>query len=96
MDAARQITSIMLSRRLQFLRYSRHVAVLPNSVGAADCQAAVIGDDTHRLGECSEVSVEGAVVVAHDDRLARLISGNDQADSQFGKQCGQIRSVHAV
>jgi hypothetical protein len=94
-NAARKVATIMLSRRLQLLRHRRHVAVLPNSVGAADSQPSMIGGDAHRLGECSEVSIERAVIVADDDGFARLISGNDQANSQLGKQCGEIRSVHA-
>ena len=83
----------MFCRRLDFFRHRRHVAVLPNRVGAANRQPIVVGSDAHRLGECSEVGIERAVVAANDDRFACLISGNDQADSELLKQCGEIRCV---
>ena len=83
MNPARQIAGIVLARRLEFFRQRRHVAVLPDGVSAADRQPGRVGDNTHRLGECSEVSIEPAVIVSDDDGLARLISGNDQADPQL-------------
>src|SRR5262249_36650431 len=39
---------------------------------------------------------ERAVVVTHDNRFARLVSGNDQADLKLVKQLGQIRGVYAA
>ena len=84
-NAARKITGVVLSRRLQLWRHRRHVAVLPDGVGAADRQSVVISGDAHRLSKCSEVSVEFAVIVADDDGFTRLISGNDQANSQLVK-----------
>ena len=83
MDAARQIAGVVLAGRLQFFRQCRHVAVLPDGVSTADCEPGRVGDDAHRLRECSEVSVEPSVIVSDDDGLARLISGDDQTDSQF-------------
>ena len=83
MNAARQIAGVVLARRLQLFRQRRHVAVLPDGVSAADRQPGRVGDDTHGLGECSEVSVEPAVIASDDDGLAGLISGNDQADPQL-------------
>jgi hypothetical protein len=82
MDPARQIAGVVFARGLELFRQGRHVAVLPDGVSAADCQPGGVGDDTHGLGECSEVSVEPAVIIADDDGLARLISGYDQADPQ--------------
>ena len=75
----------MLTRRFQLFRHRRHIAVLPDGISAADRQSVLIGDDAHRFRECSEVSIEFSVVVAHDDRFARLISRNDQADSELVK-----------
>jgi len=57
MNPARQIAGIVLACRLELFCQRRHVAVLPYGVGATDCQAGRVGDDTHRLGEHSEVSV---------------------------------------
>src|SRR5262249_14039851 len=83
MNPARQVAGIVLARRLQLFRQRRHVAILPDSVGTTNGQPGRVGDDTHRLGECSEVSVEPSVIVADNDGLTRLISGNDQADPQL-------------
>jgi hypothetical protein len=83
MNPARQIAGVVLARRLELFRHRRHVAVLPDGVCAADRQPGRVGHDTHWLGECSEMSVEPAVVVADHDGLARLISGNDQAYPQL-------------
>ena len=63
MNASRQIAGVVFSRRVQFFRHGRHVAILPDRVVAADGQAGVIGDDTHRFGEGSKVRVEPAVIV---------------------------------
>ena len=84
-NTARKVASVVLSRRLQFLRHRRHVAVLPNGVGTAYSQPSVVGGDTHRLSKCSEVSIECAVIISHDDRFTRLIRGNDQADPELFK-----------
>src|SRR5215813_11706349 len=94
--AARQIACVVLARRFELFRQRRHVAILPDGVGAADRQPIRVGHDTHRLGECSEVSVEPSVIVADNDGLTRLISGNDQADPQLVEQLGQIRGVYAA
>src|SRR5215475_8865745 len=83
MNTVWQIACVVLARRLELFRQSRHVAILPDGVSAADCQPGWVGDDTHGLGECSEVGVEPAVVVTDDDGLTRLISGDDQADPQL-------------
>ena len=82
MNASRQIAGVVLARRLELFGQCRHVAILPDGVGAADCQAGMIGDDTHGFGECSEMSVEPAVIVSNDDGLTCLISGNDKADPE--------------
>ena len=96
MNAARQIAGVVLSRRFQLFRHRRHIAILPDGISATDRQPVLIGDDAHRLCECSEVSVERAVVVANDDRFARLISRNDQADLKLLEQLWQIRSVYTA
>src|SRR5262245_35818355 len=85
MNAARQIASVVLPRRLELLRQRRHVAVLPDGIGAADCEPGRVGDDTHGLRECSKVSVEPSVIIADDDGLASLVGRNDQADPQLVK-----------
>ena len=85
MNSARQIAGVVLSRRLYFLRQRRHIAILPDGISATDRQSIVRRDDAHRLSECSEVSVERAIVTSHDDRFTRLIGGNDQTDSQLVK-----------
>src|SRR5262245_63636361 len=71
--AARQIACVVLARRLELFRQSRHVAILPDGVSAADCQPGCVGDDAHGLGECSAVSVESSVIVACKDGLSRLM-----------------------
>src|SRR5262249_56513798 len=83
MKAAWQMAGVVLARRFELFRQRRHVAILPDGVSAADCQPGWVGDDTHGLGECSEVGVEPAIIVAGNDGLTRLISGNDQANPQL-------------
>ena len=56
----------------------------------------MIGDDAHRFGERPEVSIERAVIVAHDDRFARLVGGNDQTDPQAVEELGEIRRMHTA
>ena len=85
MNSARKIARVVFSCGLQFRRHRRHVAVLPNGIGTADRQPVVVGGNAHRLRECSEVSIELAVVVSDDNRFAGLISGNDQADPKLVK-----------
>src|SRR4030095_9083239 len=85
MNTARQIAGVVLARRLQLFRQRGHVAVLPDGVSATDRQPGMVGDDSHRLRECSEVSIEPAVIVADDNGFARLISRDDQADPQLVK-----------
>ena len=80
MNAAGQITGVVFSSRLQLFCQCRHVAIFPDSIGAADRKAIGRSGDAHRFGERSEMGVQRAVVVADNDRLTRLISGDDQAD----------------
>jgi hypothetical protein len=80
MNAARQIAGVVFSRRLEFFCQCRHVAIFPDSVGAADREAIGSSGDAHRFGERSEMGVQSAVVVTDNDRLTRLIGGDDQAD----------------
>ena len=96
MDAARKVAGVMFPRGLQFFRHRRHVAVLPNRIGTADDQSTVVGGDAHGLGECSEVSVECAIVISNNNRFACLVSRNDEADPQPIKQFREIRSMHTV
>src|SRR5262249_53343003 len=81
--AARQIACVVLARRFELFRQRRHVAILPDGVGAADRQPIRVGYDTHRLGGCSKGGVKPTVVVAGEDGLTRLIGGDDQADPQL-------------
>src|SRR5262249_9856003 len=81
--AARQIACVVLARRFELFLQRRHVEIVPDGVGATNGQPGRVGHNTHRLGECSEVSVEPPVVASDDDGLTRLISGNDQADPQL-------------
>src|SRR5262249_60244367 len=94
--AARQIACVVLARRFELFRQRRHVAILPDGVGAADRQPIRVGYDTHRLGECSEGGREPALVGADDDGLTRLIRGDDQTDPQPIEQVGQIRGVNTA
>ena len=56
-DAARNVTCVMLAGRLQFLRHGRHVVVFPDGVAATDGQPGIIGGNTHRFGEGSEIAL---------------------------------------
>src|SRR6476660_2771526 len=96
MNPARQIAGVVLTRWVQLFRDRRHIAILPDGVSTTDRQPVLIGDDAHRLHECSEVSVERTVVVANDDGFARLVSRNDQADLKLLEQLGQIRGMYTA
>ena len=91
-----KIAGVVLTRRFQLFRHRRHIAVFPDGIGAADRQSVLIGDDAHRFCECSEVSVERAVVVAHNYRFARLISRNDQADLKLLEQLWKVRRMYTA
>jgi hypothetical protein len=56
-DAAREITSVVLARRFYLGRDRGHVAVVPNGVRATDGEPCVIGCDAHGSGERAKVRI---------------------------------------
>ena len=95
-DAARNVTCVVLARRVQFRRDRRHIVVLPDGVAAADCQPVWVCGDPHGFGKSPKVGIESAAVAAHQDRFTGLVRGDNQADLKLIKEGRQIRGVYAT
>ncbi len=96
-DAARQPGGVVLALRLQLAGHGGHVAVIPDSVGAADGQPRRVHGDAHRLVERPEVGVDRARlgVIADEDDLARLIGADDEADAGLLQDVAEGTGVDA-
>jgi hypothetical protein len=96
MAGAWQKTGIMLASRLQPAGDGGDVVELPDLKGGADGETTAAQRNTHRRQKSAEVGVDKVPFSAENDKLAGLVSGNQERYAELLKERREVAGVDAA